>query len=289
MKKNLEKIFYEAIPTFGKLLKSPVGDVGWAVTAVDSDGLALGGGIHQNSETAMRITIAECLERATVMRLMRGKSTSEFLLDQYPGTCGFACGFESEAVRFRALCEAYERWIWEQWIDSSYNLEEIPPEDINLSPLALSLSKPFDNIRYFKRSFTGRDPEDNPMYLNIGIVIGYLDGGVFPGSRVTGAGDDLWTHGTIEAWRHTRINELESQVRKKNDITYQRIFHFAKNAEIADKQINHGRTDSVKAPKIKFLKEWKSSIDDDSPYFVWRALCEGFVGWEKGDINRFIY
>lgn len=39
--------------------------------------------------------------------------------------------------------------------------------------------------------------EDGPL--------GYKDDGVFAGSRVTGLGDDVWSHALTESWRHSRI------------------------------------------------------------------------------------
>ena len=120
------------------------------------------------------------------------------------------------------------------------------------------------------------------------IVLGFTKEGVFPGSRIVFGKNHNFQHALLEAWRHLKIvrqNEINS-----SDLIDQRILFFSKNRKVVEdlfekRSLLFGNENKPLKPKIKFMKQ----VFDDGRIFVYRALCEEFWGWDKGDESRFIY
>lgn len=248
------------------------------------------GGMAQTLNSARRICAAEAIERACVQELRSDscEATTQSLLDIYPTSCGFAAGFERPATSFRAVCEAVERWAWSQWIDGDLPIPHVTPAE--LSPSERYFASAFDRVAFFQIGLDVHSmnrPMHVPQELVFSVAIGVSGAGVFPGSRVTSAKDKAWEHPLLEAWRHLEIFKSDSSLEKSASIFDRRIRAFGVNGiGQLDKLfvLSKARQDWPQA-KLRIVRELKATRD----YFVWRALCEDFVGWDRGDENRFIY
>ncbi len=91
-------------------------DLFWHVSVVNQFGITCGG-LSNLREHAIRIGISEYIERFEFSRLLNTSISSQFLLDKFPSTCGFAAGFNSLKTKKRSIAEAVERWCWSKWVD----------------------------------------------------------------------------------------------------------------------------------------------------------------------------
>lgn len=288
----IEKFVRKLVPGFQCIENAIISDeqgrnVGWSSTVVDVNGNPFGGGCHKDKDVAIRIAIAETIERFLVNKLFDDKNERRrFLLDKYPSTCGFAVGFESNSTMFRSVSEACERWIWERWIDGGYKIPAINVSEEDLSPQALFFKKNFESIDFRSLTFSVKHEIDClPNILQVGIALGIKGNGVFPGSRVSSIDDDIWTHALTECWRHSRIFEMNLD-RYKDSFFYKRLFYFGNRKDEAYKVIDGAKKTKWTEPKICLLE--KSSFEDNS-VFIWRAICEGLKGWHTGNEKRFVF
>ena len=143
---------------------------------------------------------------------------------------------------------------------------------------------PFDKTTFFRRQFDVTGLEGEPISLAIGVCIAEVDGGVFPGSRVSSPNDDLWTHGAIEAWRHWRIFNLERTKVTAPNLIQRRIFHFGTHADDAWRQILL----ATKADWPTTTVEMARFISYPD-FFLARTICRGLWGWHQGPDDRFVY
>lgn len=282
--------FKSLVPLFHEFQECPIRKrstiLGWHISAVDQFGESLGGGTHETKETAQRIAIAEAVERAFFQKIFFSEDCREFECDSYPSTCGFAAGFSQERTKFRAICEAYERWIWEQWIDHNFFVSEIPRNHLLLTDLQQELLKNFNDVKFFKTTVEPFHPAHGSLTLDFAVVLGITEQGIFPGSRVSSPQDDLWSHGIVEAVRHWGIaQDLQQKDSAKHNLIDRRILHFSKEKDQALSQIRKAINKQWPIPSLKFVKEYKTS----SSVYLWRALCNDFRGWHQGDETRFIY
>jgi hypothetical protein len=282
----------EMVPAFhavedAKVVDSQGNIFGWSVSLVDAERRPLGGGCHADRDVARRIATAEAIERSFVSRLFHDtQERQRFLLDEYPTTCGFAAGFEQDKVRFRAVAEGCERWIWEQWIDHHYRLPEVSVSPAQLSPLARFFYESFEGVQFFWRPFEIQGaPEGVAACLQIGIVIGHKKGGVFAGSRVTGLRDDFWTHALVECWRHARMFDMTPDT-GRDDLFMQRVRHFGRDGTRALRQVEAAHLESWPDPRLRLMVDAEVT---GKTYYLCRALCESFGGWHLGGAERFVY
>ena len=112
--------------------------------------------------------------------------------------------FDDEATRLRAVCEAFERIIWEDWIDKGLTLERRATAKLSFTPLAQELLSPFESWHCYHFEFVGL-VDKQTLSFQFDALIGFTEGGAFPGSRVGPIGDDGLTHAAVEAWRHWNI------------------------------------------------------------------------------------
>lgn len=260
--------------------------IGWHSTCFGNESVALGSGYSSVRDEARRIAIAETLERAFFKRIVFSPESSEFLIPEYPTSCGFAAGFHWGSTQFRSLCEAVERWALEQWIDEDCPFDEIRKGDLRLSVLAEFFAASFCDLLFYRKELSV-DYDGKLVPLVCGVVVGLTESGAYIGARVSSSEDDIWTHPLIEAWRHKKIFEKVqdtppdalSEVRRK-------IQFFGRNRDVALAQVANTKHGTWAIPKVRLKKEYKTGIPG---IFVWRHLIDGFKGWQLGPLERFLY
>lgn len=279
---SLKKI----VPSFNLLMESEFKGsngniVGWHTSLVDNASLPLGSGFSEDRNTARRIAIAEAIERQCFRDLIKSEDLDYFGLKGHPNTDGFACGFENDSTMMRAICEAVERWAWSQWIDYNCKIPQIESE-VLISPLGKSIQHQFDKISFYLKPIK--------ILLNnrfveffIGVCIAEKNNGVFPGSRVSLDKNSLWQHGLIEAYRNYNIYTSGFG---RNDIICDRIKFFGKCGIRAISQIASAHKNEWKVPRIKLLAKHHEMPDG---VHLWRAICDGYIDWHTGPVDRFVY
>jgi len=277
-------------PTFRTIEEAQIHNgrefIGWHSTCFDGNQKPLGSGCGTTRIAARRIGVAETLERAVFKKTLNSTRKHQLLLDSYPSTCGFAAGFDSSSVRFRSLCEAVERWALEKWIDEDCPFKKMERSSLKLSPLAQFFSDLFSEVTYFSERFA--IPYGGQLLeLTGAVVVATTEQGAFLGSRVTTRADDLWTHPLTEAWRHKLIFEKVrgTPFSELSDVR-QKIKFFGLNKEAVLLQVMNSKTSVWSMPRLRLAEE----IETDLPgVYVWRHMFDGFRGWDKGPIERFLY
>lgn len=277
---------FKAIPNFEKIQVAPVLDqsetVGWNATVLTPNE-PIGSGTHFDKNIAIRIAIAESLERSLLISLKKN-NVEDYHLDLHPTTSGFACGFNRYLTSFRSFCEAIERWAWSKWIDEQIGISKCRIDISRLSKLDLFFLNSFDDYDTFEITLKVKSSKFHLDELHFGIFLGFKDSGIFPGSRVTTSKDFTWSHPLVEAWRHFKISQ-EGIQENSNSIITKRIKYFGKNKSSAIKQIPN-EPSAWPMPDILFHKEVITDLDD---VFLWRTICKDFKGWHLGDETRFVY
>jgi len=279
-------------PSFDHLEETPFESgsaqtVGWHTNAIGKDGVCLGSGLSPDRDTALRIALAECIERAVFRKLRKSNEAALFGLDSHPTSCGFAAGFELEKTRMRSICEAVERWARALWIDEGFALLKVPPSRTFHSPLSGHLVEPFEECLYFSGSFSVQDPiRHSQRHLKLAVVVGLTANGAFPGSRVCSEIEDPWEHAYLEAWRHHLIfkNGLLPDLPQNSFL--HRISYFATHRDLAISQIEKAKRYDWPQPRITLHRSHEELA---GKIFIWRSLCDGYMGWECGGLNRFVY
>ncbi|MBX3039201.1 MAG: YcaO-like family protein [Bdellovibrionaceae bacterium] len=256
---------------------------GFHATCIDSENTPLGSGTHFNREMAHTIAVAESVERKIFESLYKSSLKSDYMLDLYPSTCGFAVGNQKHEARQRSIAEAIERWLRSKWIDDNYALVELTPPIDSFDPYQQSVFSFFDQVRAFQHTATIIFNSEPSHYHSL-IVVGLKDQGAFVGSRTSLNPHDLWSHALTEAWRHLHISQNIS--RYPTTFDYQIIEHFAQHADQAFNQIAAATRPGLPAPNILLHKEVETPFAD---LFCFRTLCEDFKGWHEKDIQRFVY
>jgi hypothetical protein len=280
-------VIKEQISNFDHIDVNPIFDVnkktiGWNCIAYLSDGFPISGGTHINKDTALRVCVAEALERTFFYKISRNKLASEFLIKEFPTTCGFACGFEEEKTRYRAICEALERWAWSKWIDDGCNMPAIHNPKIDI--LSETLANNFVKRSYFLKSFNFQN-----LKLQLGIFIGETQTGVFAGSRVCTSNEDPWGHAIVEAFRNFRNFEVSkiSNINLANvDIVRLRAIYFGTHKNDAWSQIENAKKMEWPEPSIRLLRKYDTQIPD---VYLWRCILNDWISWYDGDETRFVY
>ena len=280
--------FIKAYPDFSHIeeikLPSEAMDI-WQSTVIKKNGVAIGSGTSTNKNTARRIAIAETLERKYVKELINNSSKDQFLLNEYPTTCGFAFGFEQNPTKGRAIAEAVERWVWSKWINEKYKIETHHPTKDELGAMGGYFHKTFDSITFFNRQLNLK-VNGGIVKLQIGISIGEKDQGVFPGSRVTTINENVWEHALLESWRHFHIFQKTDRKQLDSNFAFRRVVYFGENKKEAYAQIKRANRNDWPEPELRLLKQYDCS---NNRLILYRALCKDFEGWHNGGDNIFIY
>lgn len=248
----------------------------------------LAGGSSKDKETAIRIAIAEAFERSLVKSIINNEVlSSQFLLDHFPSSSGFAAGFNDYQTKFRSICEGFERWAWSKWIDDGFNIPLVNPDKDKISSLGKFLLKSFNETYWFGKEFELTIPDSGSIKLYLIIFLGCNNNGIFPGSRVTSLRDDLFEHPVIEAHRNFINYEMNSsELIDHRDIIQKRIIFFGKNKALAFKQIDEANKENWPTPEIRLLKNFPT---EHPQLFLYRCLMKDFIGWHEGDVTRFVY
>lgn len=291
MKQFTPEMLMSVEPRFSRIEQAPLlgidnAEIGWHATALSASGDALGSGCHRDANTARIIAISETLERAHFFKLLESTQREEFLLSEYPSSCGFAFGFSSEPARFRAIAEAVERWAWSKWIDEGYAMKALDPKDAVLSPVAIHFASQFESVDYHTVTINVLTEVIGMLTLRLGIVVARSGDGVFPGSRACLIQDDPWEHALVEAWRHLLIYKgLKTDSRDPKGV-FGRIKYFGDHGNRAEEQISKARNEHWPEPRLKLLRD--VSLPEGQGY-LWRALCDDYVPWHLGGSERFVY
>lgn len=267
--------------------------VGYNAYLKNKNNISVAGGTAPHWESALRIGVAEGIERAIFNKIRRSNEQSKlFFIDQYPTTCGFAAGFDNEKTKYRAIAEALERWVWSWWIDKKYIIPEVSNQKIkeNLSDLSLNYYNMFEHSYGYQKDF---------LILLDGIMvnfrfyafIGIYNNGVFPGSRVTIGHDSGWNHAIIESYRNLNNFKIYKKnpeyFSSKDNFVFDRCVYFGQNKLLATNSITEATYNSWPIPEILMLEQVNNNIPNGS--FVWRCLFKDFIGWHLGDNTRFVY
>jgi hypothetical protein len=294
-------------PEVSKLEQSPYlcsktgEEIGFQVVGLSKEGEAIAGGTATDPERALRIALAEMIERAHFLaELQKVDRTGDdpFELRRFPTSCGFAAGFSRDGARYRSVCEGVERWAWEQWIDRKKAMP-IVRAPRGLSPLARELQGAFEAMIFFQKTISVqgdrlgsmadafRTDLERGVQVQFGVVLGLKGRGVYPGSRVSvQLSNTDWEHALIEAHRHLEIaTTLEKGVSASGDVFEQRIRFFHQHRDQALRQIDAATNSIWPDARVQFLRQ----IPSPPKTFVYRSLCESFSGWHLGDEARFVF
>jgi hypothetical protein len=224
------------------------------------------------------------LERAVFKRLKNSSQSHRLLLDEIPSSSGFAAGFDCESTRIRAVLEAHERWAWSKWIDEGFVLSETPVTPL-IPRFCSELLQVFDQVRCFEFRFNGElTPHGPDVLLHFGVLLGFKDDGIFPGSRVAFEERDIWSHAAVEAWRHFHLTKVKPRI--PEDIIQERAYYFAHQAEAAMSAVRKAKR--VEWPKSELRLLSAAEVESDQ-FFVWRAIAKNFIPWHLGEVTRFVY
>lgn len=265
--------------------------IGFQSTLITKDNFPFAGGTAFDLNLARRICTAESIERAFFFKSFKSEAeSSRLLLKEYPTTCGFAAGFNEKKVIFRSICEAVERWAWSMWIDKGLKISRVNP--VLNTKLSNYFVDEFDEIIFLKKTLS-LDPNLIPEFVSKdlvwSVVLGIKDGGIFPGSRVTTTNDEMWEHALLEAWRHKNIFKNELHEKESRDVFEKRIKYFGNKKDEALKYCEPFKADEFPKPRLRILEKVVAVSDNEYSYFVFRALCHDYIGWEQGREDRFIY
>mgnify|MGYP001579659185 CR=1 FL=1 len=275
------------------IIEQPVVDadnniVGFHCYTQDKSGSTISGGTFSNKETALRIAVAELIERYFFQQLCKTELKSQYYIEDYPSTCGFAAGFDSKSTRFRAICEGLERWVWSQWIDHQLNL----PIDVSVkkySILTQALIVDFDQTFSYSKVFQVQISKYEILELKFAVFLGCKEDGIFAGSRVSTVGDELWEHAVVEASRNFKNSEFykinPEKIDYKNTVAARSVY-FSKNKAEALRQVDSAMNINWVNPELLLLKQLDTCFDS---VFIWRCLFKDYIGWHIGDEKRFVY
>jgi hypothetical protein len=157
-----------------------------------------------------------------------------------------------------------------------------------LNELSKFLASSFSKILFFERTISANIDGTNSE-LKLGIAICLTDNGVFPGSRVTSLTDSPWEHALVEAHRNLMISrKLQHKELEGLDWIESRILYFSKNKDSALDQIPVYNLQDEKQWPIAQLKTIKK-MEAFPGVFICRSLCDNFIPWHLGSVDRFVY
>jgi len=275
------------------ILEQPIVDsqntvVGYHCYAQNKSGTTISGGTFKDKETALRIAVAELIERYFFQELCKTESAKQYYIDEYPSTCGFAAGFDNKSTRFRAICEGLERWAWSQWIDYRFNLP-LDASEKKHTALTQTLGADFDQTFTYSKLFQINISDTEALELKLVVFLGCKGDGIFAGSRVGSAGDELWEHAVVEASRNYKNSLFYAKHPEKIDhkSTFAiRLLYFSKNKSEALKQISMATNIDWPTSELLVLKQLDTGFDN---IFIWRCLFKNYIGWHIGDEKTFVY
>lgn len=198
------KYLSEISPNFHHLTEFPIGPaeapLGWNSYAIDAAGGCIAGGTADRRHMARRKAVAESLERAFIEKLKISAAT-EFMLDRFPDSRGFAVGFLEQPTQLRSIADGIEMTIRDHLGDGLLVLDEI--KNPETTPLEHFLAAGQD-IRYFKLDLVDHIESFHLLpELTFHMVVAE-DGklGSVGGFKVAPSGVDAWEHALVELRRN---------------------------------------------------------------------------------------
>lgn len=258
----------------------------WHCSILDEKKFPVSGGFGANRDLARKIAIAEFLERMSYQRIASNIDLHKsWGIDQVSTGCGFAVGFNKENTIIRSVAEAYERWVLSKWIDEDYLIDEVSQDSIycSLDPASQFFANQFDNVAFFKKPLL-IPLSGKILNFETAVTVGLKDKGAFIGSTTRIAGGNVWQHPLLESYRHLlgyRNNPKRDDIFPSNRINF-----FATNAESALQQIRRSKKVQWPTPKIQ-LHRCEHFVDDN--YYLARTIVEGWISWNLGPLDRFLY
>ncbi len=308
MRSNSPDVDFDALGFEEAPVRDANGEViAWHSVAYDSKtGSArfpFGGGFHRTRDSARKIALAETWERSIFRHIRDTPSLrSDFRVDQFPSTCGFAAGWDSVMTQSRAIAEAIERSAWSRWIDLQKPIFRKIAQPQSWTPASLEILGKFDQVQFWQGVLRVRvSPSENvpsvEYQLLMGVVLGFSGQGVFPGSRVCLPDSPFgpWEHSLIEAWRHqiAFLNSDRCRSADENMFPMNRVVFFGSNASAALSQIpqadERSDWDNDRTFEVDFLRECRLPDFLKTGLHVWRALDTTSIPWTNGDHCRFVY
>lgn len=287
MQDSLKQSILKFFPDFKSIEVYPIFNLdkdilGWNAIAYTNMMYPISGGTHVNQDTAIQICISELFERSYFLNLSRSTTCKDFLINEYPTTCGFAFGFDNQKSKFRSFCEALERWTWSKWIDDHYQMEKVSMI-VEKDPLTSQLLDTFSDYACYEKRFT-----INGVQLKVSIFLGFLNCGVFAGSRCCHLEQNSWRHSVIEAHRNYRNSLLEnvSHQNLKKSIIRDRVLYFAENKDVAMGQVERATKLDWPQPVARLIRRVE---DTEEGHFLWRTILHDWTPWHLGDEKRFVY
>lgn len=255
----------------------------WHSSFLDTNGFPISGGFGPSKNVARQIATAEYLERK-FYRTVRSQPdlSKKWGCEIIPTACGFAVGFDKANTLRRSIYEAAERWVMSQWIDSGRYIERIECNS-ELDEASTFFKSHFEETWFFKKNV--RLHIDNRVFeFDVVQTLGFLNGGVFPGSSAQSINGNLWQHALLESFRHLQAFNNNPPISKH--FAYDRLMFFGKNARVAIDQIEAATNRSWPTPKIRFHF---SEFQNEKAFYVSRTIFDGWNSWHSGPISRFVY
>lgn len=257
--------------------------VGWEAIAYTKEHFAIGGGTAVDKNTALRICVAECLERSIFRKIVSDPILSKkCMLQEFPTTCGFACGFEKQPTKDRSLAEAIERWAWSNWIDHHHSIAQISLSE-KQSELFLRMIAEFETTQYYLKNFYINNRE-----FQFGVVLGISNNGIFAGSRVCTMSESPWEHAAIESFRNYKNFQNKTNIQDNSDADFlkKRIHFFGNNLNSALTQIKNATKNEWPALELQLDIELPTNFDH---LYLHRTLLKNWTPWNEGPDDRFVY
>lgn len=191
----------------GPFIKKPILNsdravVGWTCYARDEIGNLLGSGTAVSLLGAQRAAISEYLEEVLVQKLGAAPNSQfDLMLETQPGRLGFAAGFDNLRTRYRAICAGLEVWAWENIFKRNLSLRVVSSQEMLSSRLTRQLFRSFEKVILCCADFRVGDVSLVDSVMRFHLVLGFQDGSLFVGGKVSYENEDGWTEATVRANR----------------------------------------------------------------------------------------
>lgn len=259
----------------------------WHTVVLDAQRNAVSAGFGANVSYSRKVAIAEFLERKTYLEIKKADSTTQnkWGLHLMPTACGCAVGFVSHNAVMRSLTEATERWVISKWIDDGCHIEEQALDSVEgeLDEVSKFLATQFERVSFYRKKvdvvFAGV-----PVQIEVAQTMGFLDGGIYPGSSAQKTGGSLWQHAMIESFRHLLF--VKNNPKREHRFPDNKIHFFSRNASIALEQIRLAKNQEWPKPEVIFHRMEPFM---NSQFFLARTILGGWRPWNEGPIERFLF
>ncbi len=262
-------------------LMEQIGHEYWHSNILDQNRNSFASGFGYSNSVSRKIAFSEYLERSSFISIRDGgeEKRTKWGFEINSMGCGFAAGFNLKNTIIRSLGEACERWVLSKWIDDGYFLKEIEHK-MTLEPVSQWFYNQFEKVLLFEKNVLVQFAE-NFYEFKIGVTAGLKNDGIFLGSSAQLIEGSVWQHALLESFRHL----LAANNSVLNDsFPSNRIKFFAKNQSDGLGQIRRAKKMEWPIPSVKFHNH-----ETVGEYCIARTILDGWVQWNIGSENRFLY